>query len=1041
MSKAVAMVLFARDRTAVLYALSRSLLLEKNREVQGLPQRQVSDSQQRLQQALALHQRGMLSDAKRIYEDILKQKPDHFDALHLLGVIACQTNNLQEGEELFSQAIKSNPSVAVAYNNLGNALKDLKRFYESVANYDKAIALKPDYAEAYNNRGVALNGLKRLDEALASYDQAIALKRDYAVAYNNRGVALKDLKRPDEALASYDKAIALKPDYAEAYSNRGNALKDLKRPDEALASYDKAITLKPDYADAYGNLGNILNDLKRPDEALASYDKAIALKPDYAEAYNNRGIALQGLKRLDEALASYDKAIALKPDHAEAYNNRGNALQGLKRLDEALASYDKAIALKADHAEAYNNRGNALNDLKRPDEALASYDRAIALKPDHAVAYNNRGSALDDLKRLDEALASYDKAIALKPDYAEAYNNRGIALQGLKRLDEALASYDKAITLKPDYAKAYNNRGSALQDLKRPDEALASYDKAITLKPDYAEAYSNRGSAFKRLKRLDEALASYDRAIALNPDHAAVYSNRGSALKDLKRLDEALASYDKAISLKPDYAEAYANRGTVLQDLKRLDEALASYDRALSLDPDLVGAEGTRLYTKMRLCDWTHFDIECANLISHLNNSKANTPPFALLGISSSPNDQLQCAKLWIAEKYPASQKLIWQGARYRHNRIRIAYVSADLRQHPVSFLIAGMLECHDKSRFDVTGISLGPDESSEIRQRLKSAFEHFIDAETFGDEHIAKLVRSAEVDILVDLMGFTTDSRTGIFARRPAPIQINYLGFPGTMGAKYIDYILADRVVIPEEARECYSENAVYLPDSFMANDSKRKVSARLPRRSDCNLPETGFVFCSFNNGHKIVPETFNIWMSLLRQLDNGVLWLSNTNETAIRNLRREAQNRGVDPSRLVFAERVALNEDHLARHKLADLFLDTLPYNAHTSASDALWAGLPVLTCLGQTFAGRVAASLLNAIDLPELITTTPEAYEQMAIDLATHPDKLAIIKRKLAGNRLAAPLFNTRLYTRHIEAAYTAMYERHQAGLPPDHIIVPT
>jgi protein O-GlcNAc transferase len=294
---------------------------------------------------------------------------------------------------------------------------------------------------------------------------------------------------------------------------------------------------------------------------------------------------------------------------------------------------------------------------------------------------------------------------------------------------------------------------------------------------------------------------------------------------------------------------------------------------------------------------------------------------------------------------------------------------------------------------------------------------------------------------ILVDLMGFTTESRTGIFAGRPAPIQINYLGFAGTMGAEYIDYILADRVVIPEERRECYSEKVVYLPDSFMANDSKRKISERLPRRSNCNLPETGFVFCSFNNSYKIVPETFNVWMRLLRQLDNSVLWLSSTNETAIRNLRCEAQNRGVDPSRLVFAQRLPLNEDHLARHELADLFLDTLPYNAHTSASDALWAGLPVLSRLGQTFAGRVAASLLNAIDLPELITATPEAYEQMAIDLATHPEKLAIIKRKLAGNRLAAPLFNTKLYTRHIEAAYIAMHERHQAGLPPDHIVVPS
>src|SRR6266436_2850115 len=264
------------------------------------------------------------------------------------------------------------------------------------------------------------------------------------------------------------------------------------------------------------------------------------------------------------------------------------------------------------------------------------------------------------------------------------------------------------------------------------------------------------------------------------------------------------------------------------------------------------------------------------------------------------------------------------------------------------------------------------------MRRRLNASFDHFIDAKTFDDKQIANLVRSSEVDILVDLMGFTADSQTGIFARRAAPIQVNYLGYPGTMGARYIDYILADRFVIPEEKRECYSENVVYLPDSFMANDSKRKISERLPRRSEYNLPETGFVFCSFNNSYKIVPQIFNIWMRLLRRLDNSVLWLSNTNETAIRNLRREAQNRGVDPSRLVFAQRVALNEDHLARHELADLFLDTLPYNAHTTASDALWAGLPVLTCLGETFAGRVAASLLNAINLPELIATTPEAYE---------------------------------------------------------------
>ena len=759
----------------------------------------------------------------------------------------------------------------------------------------------------------------------------------------------------------------------------------------------------------------------------------IQQKLQQALAFHQRGM-------LSHATKVYEEILERRPDHFDALHLLGVVACQMKNPDRGEELISKAIKINPNDASAYFNRGNALKDLTRFDEALASYDKAIALKPDYAAAYCSRGNALMDINRLGEALMSYDRAIALKPDYAEAYDSRGIALVGLKRLDEALASYDKAIALNATYAKAYYNRGNALMDLKCLDEALASYDKAISLKPDYAIAYNNRGNILRALKRFDEALISFDKAIALKPDDAAAFNNRGNALTDLKRLDEALTSYDEAFSLKPDYAEAYYNRGNALTDLKRFDEAFLCYDKALSAKPELLGAEGTRLLAKLRLCDWTDFDIDRAHLVSSVKNGKPNTGPFAFLAISSSPDDQLRCAKLWVAEKFPPSQKASWQGEQYRHDRIRIAYVSADFREHPVAYLIAGMIECHDKSRFDVTGISLGPDDNSGMRQRLKSSFVRFIDVETFSDEQIANLVRSSEVDILVNLMGFTADSRTGIFAERPAPTQVNYLGYAGTMGAPYIDYILADRVVIPEGGRGSYSENVVYLPDSFMANDSKRKISERSPRRSECNLPETGFVFCSFNNSYKIGPDIFDIWMRLLRKLDNSVLWLSNTTETAIRNLRREAQNRGVDPSRLVFAEQVQRNQDHLARHQLADLFLDTLPYNAHTTASDALWAGLPVLTCLGETFAGRVAASLLNAIGLPELITTTPEAYEEMAIDLATHPEKIAIIKTKLAENRLTTPLFDTGRFTRHIEAAYTAMYERHQADLAPDHIVVP-
>ena len=632
-----------------------------------------------------------------------------------------------------------------------------------------------------------------------------------------------------------------------------------------------------------------------------------------------------------------------------------------------------------------------------------------------------------------------------------AYNNRAAALLDLKRAEEALTSCDRAIALKPDFALAYNNRGNALQDLNRPEEALASYDRAIALKPDYAEAYYNRGVTLLDLKRAEEALASYDRAIALKPDFAEAYSNRGNALKDLKRLEGALASYDRAIALKPDYAEAYYNRGNALLDLKRAEEALASYDRAIALKPDFTEVEGPRLSAKMRICDWSNFDTECAHLISSVKNGNLNATPFAFLAISSSSDDQLRCAKLLISNKYPPSEKPIWQGKRYDHDRIRVAYLSADFRQM-VKFGLAfipdkkpsligrsGIFECHDKSRFEVTAISFGLDDNSEMRQRLKASFEHFIDAKTYGDSQIANLVKELEIDIFVDLMGFEADSRTSIFARRSAPIQVNYLGYPGTMGAQYIDYIIADRIVISENQREFYSEKIISLPNSYQLNGRGRHIADKIFTRVEVGLPPGRFVFCCFNNNYKILPDIFDVWMRILMQVEGSVLWLFEDNSTASTNLRKKAEARGVSAERLVFAKRMR-SPEHLARHRCADLFIDTLPYNAHTTASDALWAGLPVLTCLGETFVSRVATSLLNAIHLPELITTTLEDYERLAIELATNPEKLARIKLRLADNRLTTPLFDTRLFIKHIEGAYTAMHERHQAGLAPDHIVIP-
>lgn len=745
----------------------------------------------------------------------------------------------------------------------------------------------------------------------------------------------------------------------------------------------------------------------------------------------NRGFGGPPLRQMP-TMRQVPSATDLKLQQAIAFHQRG-MLPDAKRL------YEEILKQRPKHFDALHLLGVIAcqtGDFGRGEELIA---QALRVDRGSPLAYLNRGNALKELKRFDDALGCYNKAIALKPDFVDANSNRSMVLYRLKRLDEALAGYDRTIVLKPDHAEAYNNRGTVLFDLDRPDEALVSYEKAIALRPGYAEAYCNRGAVLFDLDRLQEAFVSYAKAVALKPDYAEAYCYCGKTLYLLRRLDEALASYDKALALKPDFAEAWFARGDALYDLRRLDEALANCEKALAFDPDFFGAEGMRLHIKMNLCDWTNFDADCENLISSVRKGKDNARPFGFLGVSASPDDELQCARLWVAKDCPPSQSVLWQGEQYHHDRIRVAYFSADFREHPVSQLMVGMFERHDRSRFDITAISFGPDDNTEMRRRLMNSVEHFIDAKAFNDEQVASLVRSSEVDILVDLMGFTGRARTRVFARRPAPVQVNYLGYAGTMGAPYIDYILADRFVIPEEKRKSYSEKVVYLPNSYMPTDSRRKISDRSPRRSEHGLPETGFVFCSFNNSYKITPEIFGVWMRLLREIDGSVLWLSETNETAMRNLVHQAQSLGMDPTRLVFAPRLPLNEDHLARLELADLFLDTLPYNAHTTAVDALWAGLPVLTRPGETFAGSVAASLLNAVGLPELVTATSEIYQQTAIDLAKDPAKLKAIRQKLTGNRLSAPLFNTELFTRHVEAAYIAMHERHQSGLPLDHIVV--
>jgi predicted O-linked N-acetylglucosamine transferase (SPINDLY family) len=680
----------------------------------------------------------------------------------------------------------------------------------------------------------------------------------------------------------------------------------------------------------------------------------------------------------------------------------------------------------------------ALHHQGQLGQAAAIYQQLLEIDPRNAVALHLLGVIAHQTGHHQIAVDMIGKAIVQKPEYAEAYSNRGNALEELKQFDAALASYDKAIALKPDFAEAYSNRGNTLKDLKQFDAAVASYDKAIALKPDFVEAYSNRGVALQELKQFAAAVASYDKAIALKLDYAKAYSNRGIALEELKQFDAALASYDKAIALKPDFAEAYYNRGNTLKDLKQFDAALASYDKAIVLKPDYEYLFGMKLHIKMHLCDWQDFKHNVFELSIRIQSNVKASACFPLLALPIALADQRKSAETWNIDKNPPMSTLGPIIKRSRKLKIRLGYYSADFHNHATAYLMAELFEQHDKGNFELIAFSYGPNKKDEMRNRVKQAFNEFIDVTAMSDKAIAQLSRELGIDIAIDLKGLTQNTRLGIFSYKAAPIQVSYLGYPGTLGVDYIDYLIADKTLIPQESQQYYSEKIVYLPHSYQVNDRQRVISQKQFTKQELGLPHEAFVFCCFNNNYKITPDSFDSWVRILKAVDVSVLWLIEDNPSAAMNLQKEAALRGLDPARLVFAKRMNLPE-HLARHRLAELFLDTFPYNAHTTASDALWAGLPVLTCMGESFASRVAGSLLKAIGLPELVTETQTDYEVLAIELATNPAKLKAIKGKLEKNRLTTPLFDTAVFAKNIETAYSKMYEQYQADLLPEHIYV--
>jgi protein O-GlcNAc transferase len=678
-----------------------------------------------------------------------------------------------------------------------------------------------------------------------------------------------------------------------------------------------------------------------------------------------------------------------------------------------------------------------LHRQQKENAAQRLYRKVLDLQPDHVNALNALSAVYLQRGAAREAMALINTSLARLPQQPVVWSNLGLCRQRLDDFEGALIAYDQALQRAPDFPGALYNRGAVLRQLHRWPEALLDYERALSLQPDYADAHNNRGNVLTDLGRLPEAIESFSVALQLQPEYAEAWNNRGVCYWRLRRYAEAVIDYDEALRLKPDYFSAQLNRATALYDAGQYAQAQDAVEQVLSQKPDDAAAAALRYNIAAHTCDWRQWDEQVAAVIDAVQRD-ALINPFTVLTATDDPELQARAARRWWSQfiNHADGNKVEDDSGQIElhSRRIRLAYLSADFHDHPVAHLMAGVFEQHDRQRFECFALSLGDSRASPMRLRLESAFEHFVDVRMWSDQALADFIREQQIDVLVDLSGYTQGGRPGVLVQRAAAIQVNYLGYSGTLGTQYVDYILGDKHILPISAQAHYDEKVVWMPGTYLCHDESRAIAVT-SSRADSGLPETAFVFCCFNQGYKIVPACFDIWMRILLQVEHSVLWLSVQGEQARLNLQHSASSRGVDPARLIFAARVEDPAQHLARLRLADLFLDTLPYNAHATALDALWSGVPLLTCAGRAYAARVAHSLLHALDLPELITSSVLEYECAAARLAQAPDELLLLRSRLAASHASSAVFRGEPAARKLERAYQAMWERYQQGLQPE------
>ena len=897
--------------------------------------------------------------------------------------------------------------------------------------------------------------LREAREACEALYQTDACRTDNLLLL---GAVHFQLRNFSESIFYNQQAIRVDPDFAEAYSNLGNALKELGDLDGASQFFLKAIKLKPRFADAYNNLAGCYMQMGRTKQAAETYRMAIVLNPQSHDAHSNLGTLFKAQGRLEDAKKAFLEAIRIKPDFAIAWSNLAGVFKEEGQLVNAVAYYREAIRLSPALADAHSNLGNTLKESGKLVEAEVAYREAIKLRPDFAVAHGNLALCLYEQGRTRDAVRTFRHAIQLEPNFPDAFNNLGNALREDEQLDEAIQCYKSALELKPDHPHAYNNLGNALKDKGMVKEAVHCYMTAARLMPKFAAAHSNLGSLLKEQGKVEQALAHYQEAVRIDPLFADAYSNMGNAYKELNHLDDAIKCYTTAIKIDSELADAYSNLASAYKDGGRVGDAITCLRKALELKPRFADAIATLTHALATVGDWRGRkkgleDLEAVTRRQlQREGAVPSLQPFHALHYPISAALRLEVARRHAA-RAKASLSLVSMPPftfipKPPEERLRVGYVSSDFGNHPLSHLMQSVFGLHNRERFDVFCYSTSASDNSSYASRIRSTAEHFVDLSELNNAEAATRIHADGIHVLIDLNGFTRGARTAIFALNPAPLQIAYMGFCGSMQADYIHYTVADRVVVPPSHQEQFSEKLLYVPNSFFVNDHRQSARAvldepgeatsssdmlgdgvsLLPKRADYGLQEDTFVFCCFSQVAKMDPNTFKLWMKILKKVPNSVLWLLRFPPLAETNLLAEAKEEQVSAERLHFSD-VVPKAEHLARCRLADLSLDTMLFNGHTTSCDMLWGGTPVLTRAGESMAARVGASLLKAAGLPELIASTEEEYVELAVSLATDRDQLFALRQRLENSRESCALFDTPRWVRNFEKALGEAWRQHE------------